>query len=142
MSGSTWVILQIIGSMIMFALTYMIIDTYRPVAREIEPTQVLTPLERGKGFTIRYHIERLRECPGSVMHYAIGQGPDGLNYPLSRQPIPAFRRTSDKPMFSMSPYLPAYVVPGAYVIRTVAEYHCTGLVAQLMVMDSQLVQVP
>jgi len=116
-------------------------DAYMPVSRVLAEPVLLTPVERGKGFAVRYNVEKLRACPGEVMRFALGQGEDGVSHPLDREPVSGFRKVGERPTFIMRPYFPAYLPPDRYVIRTVVEYRCNGLASQVVVMDTAPVRV-
>ena len=141
LSGAAWLAVRIIGTLMVALVLYVAMDAYKPVSRVLSDPVLLTPIERGKGFAIRYHVDKLRACPGEIMRHAIGQGDDGVSHPLDREPIRGFRRVGEHPVFIMRPYFPAYLPAGVYVIRTVVEYRCNGLASQVVVMDTAPVRV-
>ena len=141
LSGAAWLAVRIIGTLMVALVLYVAMDAYTPVSRVLSDPVLLTPIERGKGFAIRYNTEKLRACPGEIMRHAIGQGADGVSHPLDSEPIRGFRRVGEHPVFTMRPYFPAYLPPGVYVIRTVVEYRCNGLASQVVVMDTAPVRV-
>lgn len=141
LSGASWLAMRIIGTLTVAMGLYVALDAYMPVSRVLAEPVVLTPIERGKGFAIRYHVEKLRACPGEVMRFALGQGEGGVSHPLDREPVRGFRRVGEQATFIMRPYFPAYLPPGVYIIRTVSEYRCNGLASQVVVMDTAPVRV-
>ena len=141
LSGAAWLAMRIIGTLTVMMGLYIALDAYMPVSRVLSEPVLLTPVERGKGFAIRYHVDKLRSCPGELVRHAIGQGEDGVSHPLDRYPVRGFRRMGESASFVMLPYFPKYLPAGTYVIRTVVEYRCNGLASQVVVMDTAPVRV-
>lgn len=136
-----WRALQVFGALGLAALAWGVMDTCRPVISVDAPPEVMTPVKRGKGFVLRYHVKKLRECPGYYRHFAVGQGMDGISHQLDREAINTFRRVGDPAVFQLQPYFPRYLPAGDYVIRAVVVHQCTGAASQLVMMDTAPVRV-
>lgn len=141
LSGLTWVGVQVFGVLVCAAMVYVILDAQMPAARVLRTPVVTTqPLVAGRGFRIEYAIEKRRQCPGRIEHFLVAQAGDHVVIPITREPVGTFRRVGDPPVFAMQPYVPRYVEPGQYVVRTAVSYEC-GSGRQQLVFDSAAVDV-
>lgn len=138
MSTPAWWAFVGVVTAILLVLGYLLVDSKMPSTRLIAPPTLETPLVPGRGFSVAFSVEKLRQCPGDVAFFLIEERSDAqppLVISLTRWPTRTFRRVGDSPRFALSGYLPRWVRMDRARVRVVARYHC-GVGEQESVQDT------